>query len=107
MTSDATSIRRLSFRLAVENPSFAIRDVIDMATSDGDVLVRRWAFALALKTTPEDWGHLRERASFDCYWPIRRIAYESLEAEPSCMLNPSSASSSMLLQASDANVKVS
>jgi hypothetical protein len=45
-------------------------------------VVRKWAFQLASSVVPEDWARLRVRASRDSFSPIRRIAFESLEAEP-------------------------
>lgn len=82
LKSESPLMRRECFQLAAGNPAFSPEDVIEDASRDRDVLVRKWAFLSAAKIVPQNWPSLRERATSDLYFPIRRIALESLEAEP-------------------------
>jgi HEAT repeat protein len=85
-SSPSHAVRRWCFRLSMANAAFQPEDVLDKATSDSDVLVRMWAFESAVKM-PICWRSLRERARNDPYSPIRRIAFESFEADPKTPLS--------------------
>jgi hypothetical protein len=82
LRSESHLIRRECFRLGAVNPAFSPAEVIEQASTDRDVVVRKWAFLSAVVIVPQDWPRLRELAVADPYSPIRRIAFESLEAEP-------------------------
>jgi hypothetical protein len=86
MSSPSHAVRRRCFRLSMANAAFQPDEVIDKATSDPDVMVRMWAFKSAAKI-PNCWRSLRERALDDPYSPIRRIVFESLEADPETPLS--------------------
>jgi hypothetical protein len=73
--------RRECFRLAVANPGLSPAEVIEKAATDEDVLVRKWVFLYVATVARLNWPRLREFAFADPYAPIRRIAFESLEAE--------------------------
>jgi HEAT repeat protein len=86
MSSPSHAVRRRCFRLSMASPAFQPDEVLDKATSDPDVLVRIWAFESAANV-PNCWRSLRERARDDPYSPIRRIVFESLEADPESPLS--------------------
>jgi len=81
MSSPSHTVRRRCFRLSMGNAGIKPEEMIDKATSDTDVMVRMWAFESAAKI-PNSWQSLRERALKDPYSSIRRIFFESLEADP-------------------------
>ncbi len=82
LESQDRAARRRSFFLAVENSGFKRRDVIEAAVSDADVLIRKWAFTFVRDQMPAHWPELRNRAVRDPFPPIRRMAFESLAADP-------------------------
>jgi hypothetical protein len=75
-------VRRHSFTLAVENPGFNAREVVESAAADTDVRIRKWAFTFSQSEMSEHWPELCKRAVRDPFSAIRRIAFESLIAEP-------------------------
>ena len=83
LRSKVYRIRRQCFVIAAGNPGTSLQEVFDAATSDPDVMVRKWAYSSAAKMIPHDWSRFRERASIDVYSPIRRISFESFEGDRS------------------------
>jgi hypothetical protein len=83
LKSNDHAVRRHSFVLAVENPGFKVREVVEAAAFDTDVLIRKWAFTFTRNEMPKDWPEFRKRAAGDPFSAIRRMAFESLIGEPS------------------------
>lgn len=77
LASRSRVVKRRAYALAVANPGFEPRALLDQALSDGDAMVRRWAFEVARDVFPEDRAPLLARAAKDPYGPIRRTAMEA------------------------------
>jgi len=86
MELPSRSIRRRCFLIAAQAPEFKIADIIARAIIDPDVLVRRWGFTAGTELLPHDRIELRRQAARDPYAPIRRLAFEALEADPASHL---------------------
>jgi HEAT repeat protein len=82
MDLTSRSIRRHCFRIAAKAPLLEVGDVIAHALKDPDVVVRKWAFTAGPELLPQERVELTKRAARDSYGPIRRLAFETIKAEP-------------------------
>jgi HEAT repeat protein len=82
MDLTSRSIRRHCFRIAAKAQLVEVGDVIALALNDPDVVVRKWAFTAGAELLPQERVEMTKRAARDSYGPIRRLAFETIKAEP-------------------------
>jgi hypothetical protein len=83
LSSAYRAVRRHCFRVAIQNPGFPTKMIVERALIDSDVIVRKWAFSAGNEGLSErERAALMRRAENDSYRPIRRIAFEAAVADP-------------------------
>jgi len=82
MDLSSRTIRRHCFRIAAKAQLVEVGDVIAIALNDPDVVVRKWAFTAGAELLPQERVEMTKRAAKDSYGPIRRLAFETIKAQP-------------------------